>query len=141
VIENLGATLDFFDCIDLSDNEIKKLGNFSVLLRFFYIPVSCFKFFLLNRLKSLILNNNKIHKIQNISDSLPNLENLCLMSNKITELSELDNLSDCKNLKRLVLFNNAITHVQTLTHLTRLQTIDCMPSQKYHPWKYWTSRK
>ena len=39
-IENLGATQvifffnskkDHFDCIDLSDNEIKKLGNFSVL--------------------------------------------------------------------------------------------------------------
>lgn len=30
-IENMGATLDFFDTIDLSDNEIIKLGNFAYL--------------------------------------------------------------------------------------------------------------
>lgn len=30
-IENMGATLDFFDMIDLSDNEIIKLGNFAYL--------------------------------------------------------------------------------------------------------------
>jgi len=44
VIENLGATLDQFDCIDLSDNDIKKLENFP----------------LLRRLRMLILNNNRI---------------------------------------------------------------------------------
>lgn len=43
-IENLGATLDFFNCIDLSDNEISKLSNFS----------------LLKKLKSLLICNNRI---------------------------------------------------------------------------------
>eukprot|EP01017_Pseudomicrothorax_dubius_P024888 TRINITY_DN2648_c0_g2_i4.p1 TRINITY_DN2648_c0_g2~~TRINITY_DN2648_c0_g2_i4.p1 ORF type:complete len:153 (+),score=39.33 TRINITY_DN2648_c0_g2_i4:47-460(+) len=96
-IENLGATMDYFECIDLSDNEITKLGNFS----------------LLKRLKSLILTNNRIAKISNFADSLPILENLLLANNRIVELSEIDNLSDFKNLKRLVLLNNVITQVYT----------------------------
>ena len=44
VIENLGATLDQFDTLDLSDNDIRKLDGFP----------------LLKRMKMLLLNNNKI---------------------------------------------------------------------------------
>ncbi|XP_016091568.1 U2 small nuclear ribonucleoprotein A' [Sinocyclocheilus grahami] len=44
VLENLGATLDQFDTIDLSDNEIRKLDGFP----------------LLKRLKTLLMNNNRI---------------------------------------------------------------------------------
>lgn len=44
VIENLGATLDQFDSIDFSDNEIRKLDGFP----------------LLRRLKTLLVNNNRI---------------------------------------------------------------------------------
>ncbi|XP_036211701.1 U2 small nuclear ribonucleoprotein A'-like isoform X2 [Myotis myotis] len=44
VIENLGATLDQFDAIDFSDNEIRKLDGFP----------------LLRRLKALLVNNNRI---------------------------------------------------------------------------------
>jgi len=33
VIENLGATLDQFDTIDLTDNEIRKLDGFPLLNR------------------------------------------------------------------------------------------------------------
>lgn len=44
VIENLGATLDQFDTIDMSENDIRKLEGFA----------------LLKRLKSLLLNNNRI---------------------------------------------------------------------------------
>lgn len=43
-IENMGATSDQFDCIDLSDNDIRKLDGFP----------------LLKRLKCLLLNNNRI---------------------------------------------------------------------------------
>ena len=43
-IEHLGATLDQFDTIDLSDNDIRKLTGFP----------------LLSRLKCLLLNNNPI---------------------------------------------------------------------------------
>lgn len=44
VLENLGATLDQFDTIDMSDNDIRKLDGFP----------------LLKRLKSMLLNNNRI---------------------------------------------------------------------------------
>lgn len=44
VLENLGATLDQFDTIDFSDNEIRKLDGFP----------------LLKRLKTLMMNNNRI---------------------------------------------------------------------------------
>lgn len=44
VIENLGATLDQFDAIDFSDNEIRKLDGFP----------------LLKRLKTLLMNNNRL---------------------------------------------------------------------------------
>ena len=44
MIENLGATLDQFDSIDLSDNDIRKLDGFPFL----------------KRLRTLILNHNPI---------------------------------------------------------------------------------
>ncbi|XP_014399091.1 PREDICTED: U2 small nuclear ribonucleoprotein A' isoform X5 [Myotis brandtii] len=44
VIENLGATLDRFDSIDFSANETRKLDGFP----------------LLRRLKTLLVNNNRI---------------------------------------------------------------------------------
>lgn len=43
-IENLGATLDQFDTIDFSENDLRKLDGFP------YLP----------RLKCLLLNNNRI---------------------------------------------------------------------------------
>ncbi len=43
-IENLGSTLDQFDTIDFTDNEIRKLDGFP----------------LLQRLKALILTDNKV---------------------------------------------------------------------------------
>ena len=44
MIENLGATFDMYDAIDLSDNHIRKLDGFPML----------------PRLSTLYLNNNKI---------------------------------------------------------------------------------
>ena len=44
LIENLGATLDQFDVIDFSENEIRKVDNFP------FLP----------RLKGLMFNNNRI---------------------------------------------------------------------------------
>ncbi|PSN34260.1 putative U2 small nuclear ribonucleoprotein A' [Blattella germanica] len=48
VIENMGATLDQFDTVDFSDNDIRKLDGFP----------------LLKRLKCLLLNNNRIVEIR-----------------------------------------------------------------------------
>uniref|UniRef100_A0A8C9X8H2 Small nuclear ribonucleoprotein polypeptide A' n=1 Tax=Sander lucioperca TaxID=283035 RepID=A0A8C9X8H2_SANLU len=71
VLENLGATLDQFDTIDFSDNEVRKLDGFP----------------LLKRLKTLLMNNNRICRIgENLEQSLQNLTELVLTSNNIQEL-------------------------------------------------------
>ncbi|RXM96984.1 U2 small nuclear ribonucleoprotein A [Acipenser ruthenus] len=71
VIENLGATLDQFDTIDFSDNEIRKLDGFP----------------LLKRLKTLLVSNNRVCRIgEGIEQSLPDLRELVLTNNSIQEL-------------------------------------------------------
>ncbi|KAM3127922.1 hypothetical protein pb186bvf_019992 [Paramecium bursaria] len=109
-IENLGATLDFFDHIDLGDNEIKKLGNLT----------------LLKRLRTLNLSNNRISKIIDVSESLPALENLILMNNRLADFSEMYSLRNCKKLKRLILHGNLITQQPKY----RLQIISILPQLK-----------
>uniref|UniRef100_A0A8C7W6N5 U2A'/phosphoprotein 32 family A C-terminal domain-containing protein n=1 Tax=Oncorhynchus mykiss TaxID=8022 RepID=A0A8C7W6N5_ONCMY len=71
VLENLGATLDQFDTIDFSDNEIRKLDGFP----------------LLKRLKTLLMNNNRICRVgENLEQALPSMRELILTSNNIQEL-------------------------------------------------------
>ncbi|KAJ0045953.1 hypothetical protein Pint_05523 [Pistacia integerrima] len=94
VIENLGATEDQFDTIDLSDNEIVKLEN---------MP-------LLNRLGTLIINNNRITRINpNIGEYLPKLHTLVLTNNRFVNLVEIDPLASLPKLQFLSLLDNNIT--------------------------------
>ncbi|MCD7458162.1 hypothetical protein HAX54_037427 [Datura stramonium] len=94
VIENLGATEDQFDTVDLSDNEIVKLENFPYL----------------NRLGTLLMNNNRITRINpNIGEFLPKLHTLILTSNRLTNLVEIDPLASLPKLKVLSLLDNNIT--------------------------------
>ncbi|KAM6058929.1 U2 small nuclear ribonucleoprotein A' isoform 1-T1 [Chlamydotis macqueenii] len=132
VIENLGATLDQFDAIDFSDNEIRKLDGFP----------------LLRRLKTLLMNNNRIcvrlgflqgdplcccisvclsttanfwphlnlwvlffSRIgENLEQALPSLTELVLTNNNIAELGELDPLSTIKSLTYLSVLRNPVTN-------------------------------
>ncbi|CAK9163211.1 unnamed protein product [Ilex paraguariensis] len=94
VIENVGATEDQFDTIDLSENEIVKLENFPYL----------------NRLGTLLLNNNRITRINpNIGEFLPKLHTLVLTSNRLTNLVEIDPLASLLKLQFLSLLDNNIT--------------------------------
>ncbi|XP_046387489.1 U2 small nuclear ribonucleoprotein A'-like [Ischnura elegans] len=94
VIENLGATLDQFDTIDFSDNDIRKLDGFP----------------LLKRLKCLLLNNNRIVRIaESLETTLPNLESLILTGNSIQELADIDPLATLKKLTTLSLLHNPVT--------------------------------
>lgn len=94
VIENLGATLDQFDTIDLSDNDIRKVDGFP----------------LLKRLKCILLNNNRVVRIgENLEESLPNLESLILTNNGMQELGDLDTLAAIKTLTALSLMRNPVT--------------------------------
>ena len=54
MIENLGAALDQYDTIDFSDNEIRKLDGFPFM----------------NRVKSLMMNNNRIVRSVNSNKSI-----------------------------------------------------------------------
>ncbi|OQR99805.1 U2 small nuclear ribonucleoprotein A' [Thraustotheca clavata] len=88
VLENLGATKDGFDCLDFSDNEIKKLENFPRL----------------RRLRMLLFHNNKIARIQdNLVDAIPNLSVLLLTNNNIANLTDIDPLRCLEHLD--ILFN------------------------------------
>ncbi|KAK6147938.1 hypothetical protein DH2020_018850 [Rehmannia glutinosa] len=94
VIENVGATEDQFDTIDLSDNEIVKLENFPNL----------------NRLGTLLLNNNRITRINpNLGEFLPKLHTLVLTNNRLTNLVEIDPLTSLPRLQFLSLLDNNIT--------------------------------
>ncbi|XP_028436095.1 U2 small nuclear ribonucleoprotein A' isoform X2 [Perca flavescens] len=95
VLENLGATLDQFDTIDFSDNEVRKLDGFP----------------LLKRLKTLLMNNNRICRIgENLEQSLQSLTELVLTSNNIQELGDLDPLASVKTLTLLSLLRNPVTN-------------------------------
>ncbi|KAI3863521.1 hypothetical protein MKW92_015389 [Papaver armeniacum] len=94
VIENLGATEDQFDTIDLSDNEIVKLENFPHL----------------KRLGTLIINNNRITRISpNLGEFLPKLHTLVLTNNRLVNLVEIDPLASLPKLQFLSLIDNNIT--------------------------------
>ncbi|XP_054164213.1 U2 small nuclear ribonucleoprotein A'-like [Oppia nitens] len=109
VIENLGATLDQFDSIDFSDNDIRKLDGFP----------------LLNRLKTLLLNNNRISRIgDSLHESLPHLESLILTGNHMQELGDIEPLAKCDKLTTLSLLNNPVT---TKKHY-RLYVIHKLPT-------------
>ncbi|CAH2208057.1 jg26039, partial [Pararge aegeria aegeria] len=96
-IENLGATLDQFDTIDFSDNDIRKLDGFP----------------LLKRLKCLFFNNNRIVRLtEDLEQYIPNLEVLILTNNNITELGDLDPLVSLPKLKTLSLLHNPVANKQ-----------------------------
>lgn len=100
-IENLGATLDQFDTIDLSDNDIRKLDGFP----------------LLKRLKTLFLNNNRIIRIaEGLEHNIPFLEELILTNNQLTELGDIDPLASLPNLTILSLLRNPITKIRHYRH-------------------------
>ncbi|KAJ7358795.1 U2 small nuclear ribonucleoprotein A' [Desmophyllum pertusum] len=114
VIENLGATLDQFDTIDMSENDIRKLEGFP----------------LLKRLKSLLLNNNRICRIaEKLDESLPNLESIVMTSNSMQELKELDPLKSVKSLQYLSLLRNPVTNkphyrLYVINKLPQLRVLD-----------------
>ncbi|KAI9138031.1 hypothetical protein BKA69DRAFT_1031798 [Paraphysoderma sedebokerense] len=93
-IENLGATKDQNDTLDLTDNDIRDFTNFP----------------LLTRLRNLLLSNNRISKLDPlVSKSIPKLETLVLTNNQIGELGEIDALSGFRDMWLLSLAGNPVT--------------------------------
>jgi U2 small nuclear ribonucleoprotein A' len=96
-IENLGGTNDAYECIDFSDNDLIKLGNFPPL----------------KRLRALLLMNNRISRIaEDVFDPLPCLTSVMLTGNKLEKLVDLEPLTGLKTLERLSLLENPVTKVK-----------------------------
>ncbi|KAK9919002.1 hypothetical protein WJX75_008625 [Coccomyxa subellipsoidea] len=96
-IENLGATQNQFDSIDLSDNNVIILEGFPKL----------------PRLKTLLLNNNRITRIgRHLEESIPNLTHLILTNNRLKHLADLEPLSTLPRLQHLSLLDNDVTKVK-----------------------------
>lgn len=93
-VENMGATLDQFDTIDFSDNDLRKLDGFA------YLP----------RIKCLLLNNNRIVRIsENLQEYIPNLTTLIMTGNNIQELGDLEPLTHLPKLETLCLLMNPVS--------------------------------
>jgi len=113
-IENLGATYDQFDTIDFTDNDLKRLENFPFL----------------SRLKSLMLNNNRISFIDaKLGDTIPNVHTVVLTNNNLQELGDLDGLASLTKLEHLSLLGNPVTHkpqyrLYVLHKLPNLRVLD-----------------
>ncbi|TRY74428.1 hypothetical protein TCAL_05023 [Tigriopus californicus] len=93
LIENLGATLNHFDTIDFSDNELRKVDNFP----------------LLPRLKTLLLNNNRICRIgESLEECLPALDTVVFTNNNIQDLADIEALSSVKTISMLSFLHNPV---------------------------------
>ena len=111
-IENLGASQDQFDVIDLSNNQVEVLEDFPFL----------------RRCGTLFLHNNLVNRIgQNFPETLPNLHTLMLTNNQIKTFQDIQPLQRCHNLLRLSLVLNPI---QTLPNY-KLIMIGIIPSLRY----------
>ena len=70
-IENLTLTKDQNDALDLTDNDLRMLDNFPLLLR----------------LKTILCANNRIARIDpELSNYLPNLQVLMMNNNQMQEM-------------------------------------------------------
>lgn len=103
---------DQFDVIDFSDNDLKKMDNFPLMLR----------------LNALIFNNNSIARIgSSLGERLPKLTTVILTNNRVANLAEIDHLSELKLLESLSLLDNPVA----LKAQYRLYVIYKIPSLKW----------
>lgn len=108
MIENLGATLDQFDTIDFTNNEIRVMGGFPKLVR----------------LKTVFLSNNRLNRIDfRLNETVENIEELQLSNNMVAELGDLKPLAQLPKLARLSLVGNPVSK---LPHY-RLYVIHLLP--------------
>ncbi|KAJ2742382.1 U2 snRNP complex subunit [Coemansia sp. BCRC 34301] len=93
VIENLGATRDLNDSLNLCHNNIRILGNFPTL----------------DRLQCLYLADNRIAAVErDLAQFLPRLRTLVLSNNDIGDLVDLEPLRLFECLEILSLVNNPV---------------------------------
>uniref|UniRef100_A0A7S1ADE8 Uncharacterized protein n=1 Tax=Noctiluca scintillans TaxID=2966 RepID=A0A7S1ADE8_NOCSC len=112
-IENLGGTMDAYECLDLSDNDLIKLQNFPPL----------------SRLKVLLLMNNRISRISHdCFEAIPNIVSMVLTGNKLEKLADLEPLLGLQHLERLSLLDNPVTKVK---HYRPYMIIKCSKTLRF----------
>jgi len=95
-LENLGATLDQYDTLNMNDNDLKKIENFPYF----------------QRLKILYFANNRIRRIApDFVQNVPNLEELVLSNNELKELPDIDVLKSLEKLEYLSLMGCPMTAI------------------------------
>ena len=108
-LENLAATNDQFECIDLTENDITKLEELPKL----------------TRLETLLLANNKVTAIDpDFAERCPKLDSIMLTNNRLCRLEDVDILATCKTLTRLSLLGNLVCNLPNY----RLYTVHKIPS-------------
>ena len=110
-LENLAATNDQFECVDLTENDIARLEELPRL----------------SRLETLLLANNKIAAVEpNFAEVCPKLDSIILTNNRISRLEDIDALGTCSTLTRLSLLGNLVCNLPDY----RLYTVHKIPSLK-----------
>ncbi|CAF1024217.1 unnamed protein product [Adineta ricciae] len=109
LIENLGATLNQFDTLDLTNNDLRKVDGFP------FLP----------KIKTLYLSNNRIASIaQNLEEYIPNLDTVILNNNSLQNLTDIDPLSTLPKLAHVSFIGNPIA----MTKDYRLYIIHMLPN-------------
>jgi U2 small nuclear ribonucleoprotein A' len=103
------------DTLDLTNNDIKRLENFPHL----------------RRLKTLLISNNRLQRIEKgLGQALPSLQALIMHNNQIKDLGDLEALFELgKSLQYLSLIDNPVTERQhyrlyLIQNLPRLRVLD-----------------
>jgi U2 small nuclear ribonucleoprotein A' len=111
VIENLGATYDQFDTLDLSNNALTVLSGFPRL----------------ERVSTVNVSHNRIHRIDPVvSTSLPGLKRLVLTYNDLSSFATLEGLKAAAELESLSVIGNPACRDQGY----RLYIVHLLPQLK-----------